>query len=174
MAKVPPWKDEAAVAERVSYEYFIWACEPHLAQLTEAANLPLVRKSRAEIEKAAVEAALQRRDPLPLAELLQQPEIRIGLAPETWDLVGALLCGKVKRKRGPRPKTAAARRAMNPVHNAGEAVPWIRDVLRRLYPYQAVTDIRDRALWIAEQWYGARAATLSAHLLRSRRDRRRV
>jgi hypothetical protein len=101
--------------------------------------------------------------------------LRSRRAPSTWNLVADLLTGRQKGKVG-RPKmTREERRAINPIHDAAELVPVISKILRRLYPKQTTTDIRDRALKFAADFYGIKdSETLRNHRARSRKDRRRI
>ena len=46
--------------------------------------------------------------------------------------------------------TTAARRARNPIHEAADLVPAVKDILRRHYPDKLPKDIYDRACALAE------------------------
>jgi hypothetical protein len=112
-----------------------------------------------------------------------KPQLRNFLGPETWQLLVDRLLGKPIRKpaatgkrtaRG-RPKmTADERRAMTPVHDAADALSEINDILRRHYPDQSESNIRDRAIAFVARNEQINDETLVNYVGRSRRDRRRL
>jgi hypothetical protein len=84
-----------------------------------------------------------------------------------------LIAGKTVRKRG-RPKLSeGARRAANPIHDAGDKVPVIESLLREHYPKQR-TGIRERAITIAAKRFNVNYRTLCNYVQRAKHDRRRI
>jgi hypothetical protein len=103
------------------------------------------------------------------------------LSPDAWEIIVQFLTGernpktgKLRGERGPRKKSAEERRAESPVHGAAAEVDTIRAILRRSYPDQHNSQIRDRAIEIAAQRNGVEASTLAKYLRRPRKDRRRL
>jgi hypothetical protein len=158
----------------------------------DAPTRPSVAYDIGTSEQEAVEAAL-RGDIELLADLLRpfsgellglpdevNPAIK-RLSPKAWSIIVQFLTGernlRTGRLRGEpgRPRMSPEkRRAESPVHDAATEVDAIHDILRRSYPDQRSSQIRDRAMEIAAQRNDVEASTLAKYLSRPKKDRRRL
>ena len=85
-----------------------------------------------------------------------------------------LMAGKPKGKAG-RPKMSVAERLEgSQVHIAAIEVQVIRRGLQELYPEQAISAVRARAMEIAAERTGVDPEKLRQHLNRARSDRHRL
>ena len=106
--------------------------------------------------------------------------VRAALAPSAWRLIYDRLTGKHKAKRGRPPKTEVERLfnlaegRFNPVFQAANKFPYIKQVLRQTYPEQKPRHIRERALEIAARHHAIEPHTLAKYLQRPKTDRRRL
>jgi hypothetical protein len=185
MVQRPPWRDEDGVAKLAIAELE----DAALADECQFAMLPWdthpsmpISEFFDGVEREAV-AAFKRGNVKPLAALLRPDHpmnkypikgrtLISTLAPSTWQLISDLLAGRRKGKRGRPRKTEEERRAINPVHDATDAVVVIEQILRKHYPEQDKQQIRDRALQIVEHRSGISQNTLAARLKRSKHDHR--
>jgi hypothetical protein len=115
----------------------------------------------------------------PLNNARYEIELRRALPAEAYDLIAGdkvkrSAGGKVKRPRGRPRLTYEERRANNPVHNAADDVPIVRNILRRLYPKQLKKQIDDRAVSVAAKLHKIKGKTLRYHLKRPKSDHRRL
>ena len=123
-------------------------------------------------ERDAVEAA-ERGDTAPLAALLRGENID-WLSSETRELIARLMAGKPEPKVG-RPKMSVAERLKSSqVHVAAIEAQVIRHGLQELYPEQAISTVRARALELAAERTGVDPEKLRQHLNRARSDRHRL
>lgn len=179
MVKAPPWdtKDKAAILkvvnEKLQEGYDNEAYEFHTYYLPQMANLVW-----RWVPRPKEEAALLTSENGNLSVLVDMVNIAEVLPPAIRKRINEFLTQKrslrTGRLSGGQKKDKDARRRINPVHGAAEEVPWIKDILKELYPKQSVKDITDRALWIAKQRHGSKELTIAKHLQRPKGDRRRV
>jgi hypothetical protein len=182
VARLAPLVDEdlyrAADTEQYEFDMLPWDTHP---------GIP-ASEMFDDVERHAVEEATIRKNFAPLASLLR-PEhplnrysfvvggtvLRSHLSDETWTLVAERLCGRYKHGRGAPKMWAEKRRATYPAHDAADMVPAIRDTLRRWFPQQSASDIRDRALAIAAYLKGIKQGqTLKNLRARGKNNRRRI
>jgi hypothetical protein len=139
-----------------------------------------------EVEREAVHAFEKKKKRGPLADLLD-PEnpmnkhpvggvsLRSHLSDATWKLIGDVLSGRRKSKRGKPEMTADERRDTYAVHEAADDVEDVARILRGLYPEQDEADIRDRALAVAaDRADMSKPETIATHRRRSKKGTRRL
>jgi hypothetical protein len=173
----PPWQDKAAtaklVAEKIQEIDDEEAREFHTYYMPQMANL-VVRWSKPTKERKALVTS-ERGDLSVLIDMINSEKV---FSPAIRNRINEFLTQKrslrTGRIRGAQKKDEYTRRALNPIHNAADEVPLIKDILKELYPKQSTSRIRERALWIAVQRHGGRVTTLAKHLDRPKKDPRRV
>jgi len=111
-------------------------------------------------------------------EPLVQFVLNSNLPPAIGKLVIEFLRGqrnlKTGNKPGRRKMTDDERRAINPIHDAADDVPFIKAILKNDWPNQTPEDIRDRALAITAKRHRVKEETLARYLNSSKRHRRRL
>ena len=179
---IPQWSNEDAVCNLVEYELFLIGFEEEqrlLEAFPDGMPMSFFMRLPEEVEREAVNSA-KRRDFRLMSNLLRPSSgekkdrpTRRTFSQETWVLIADRLIGEVRPPRG-RPKlTEEERRAMNPVHDAADAVEPIRCILANRYPERSKREILNRAIEIAQRLHGVRT-DFATHLRRPKRDKRRV
>jgi hypothetical protein len=99
----------------------------------------------------------------------------VTLTNEAWALIADRLIGKARASRGrPSRQTGKERRAVNPVHDAADAVPRIRSILKASYPGRRPGELQDRAIDLAAKLHGIKRKLLANYVKRPKGDRRRA
>jgi hypothetical protein len=148
----PPWDDKKAVhdfiRETIEKQTRLLTPDPHIIKLCWISGV----ESAAEVERDAVDMAINHGDFAPLADLVlgEHPRIRdIELAPSTKKLVRDRMTGRYKRPNHRPPLPEEVKHKRNPIHGAADEVKHIEAILTAAYPEER--SYRTRSIEIVAQ-----------------------